>query len=81
MEMRTEAQDKELIKRLEEEYKMEVILLFWRKHSFEECYEAIEAFINKLMAEGEEYVYFYAVAIEIYDKTPSGELWVRFWQH
>ena len=77
---------KEIEKMLEKEYKdfgWEVALHFQRKHSFEECYEAIEAHMDRLREEGNEYVYIFASCIMLDDKSIGGEpmdLWIKFYQ-
>ena len=79
-ELLTRKELKGLEEKLKKEYGREIMLLFYRNHSFEECCEAIEACMAELMEEGEEYAYCFADAIELYDNTPSGELWVKFWR-
>ena len=74
-----------LKEKLEKEYKefgWEVTLHFQKKHTFEECHEAIEAYMRRLTEEGREYVYMFASCLILDDKSVGGEpmdLWIRFY--
>ena len=67
-----------LKEKLEKELGWEVTLLFQKKHSFKECYKAVEAYTDKLMEDGEEYVFLYATSVVLDDSL--GELWIKFYQ-
>ena len=72
----------EIIKKLEEDFGMEVLIHTAEEYGYKILYKAVHDYMDSLMEEGNEHVYMFASCIVLDDKSIWGEpmdLWVRFY--
>ena len=72
----------EIIKKLEEDFGMEVLIHTKGEYSYEVLHKAINEYMDRLMEEGREYVYMFSSLLVVDDKSIRVEpmdLWIRFY--